>query len=90
MIKETTHLRHLCRYIHGNPVKDNFVTKPEYWEHSNYLEWIGQRESELVDHAFIREYFPKVANYPRWVADYLSGLDSIPPALRQYFARFEQ
>ncbi len=30
-----SHLRHLCRYIHSNPVKDGLVQRPEEWPFSN-------------------------------------------------------
>jgi putative transposase len=35
------YLRHLCRYIHANPVKDGLVEHLEEWPYSNYLEWNG-------------------------------------------------
>ncbi len=34
-IQTTSHLLHLCRYIHGNPVKDGLVAHPADWEYSN-------------------------------------------------------
>jgi len=37
-IQHTSHLLHLCRYIHGNPVKDGLVADPADWEYSNYPE----------------------------------------------------
>ena len=34
-IQTTSHLLHLCRYIHGNPVKDGLVAEPGDWHYSN-------------------------------------------------------
>ena len=31
-------------YIHYNPVKHGYVTKPEAWQHSSYLEWVERGE----------------------------------------------
>jgi putative transposase len=31
-------------YIHYNPVKHGYVTKPEAWHSSSYLEWIKRGE----------------------------------------------
>ena len=56
-VVQTPHLLQLCRYIHANPVKDGSVAHPGDWLYSNYLEWVGQRDSILVDRAFAREYF---------------------------------
>ena len=46
-------LRHLCRYIHANPIKDGIVDNLADWPFSNYLEWIGLRQGTLVDFEFI-------------------------------------
>ncbi|MFO7683782.1 MAG: transposase [Chloroflexota bacterium] len=65
------YLRHLCRYIHANPVKDGLVEYLEQWPYSNYLEWIGLRRGTLVDRSFIADMFPNTASYEEFVQDFL-------------------
>jgi len=71
-IETDTHLLHLCRYIHANPVKDGMALAPELWLYSNYLEWIGQRKGTLVDRLFITEHFPDPQRYIEFVQEYLA------------------
>ena len=70
-VQTESHLLHLCRYIHANPVKDGFVTDIEEWLYSNYLEWIGERNGTLVDRDFVKVYFESPDEYRRFVQDYL-------------------
>jgi REP element-mobilizing transposase RayT len=63
---------HLCRYIHLNPVRAGLVSNPGEWAYSNYLDWVGQRNGTLVDHAFIHQYFLKPKDYETFV---LSEID---------------
>ena len=42
-VESDEYLRHLCRYIHVNPVRHGLALAPELWPYSNFLEWIGQR-----------------------------------------------
>lgn len=65
------YLRHLCRYIHANPVKDGIVTDPADWPYSNYLDWIGQRAGTLLDHDFITHTFPDITEYQTFVQEYV-------------------
>lgn len=59
----------LCRYIHLNPVKAGLVACPEDWVYSNYQEWVGLRDDELVDNAFVQDHFPRVEEYVKFVND---------------------
>lgn len=70
-------LLHLTRYIHLNPVTAFLVDKPEEWNFSSYLEYIGkQTESRLCRFKDILEIDPKIyrgfvrerANYQRELA----------------------
>ena len=70
-VQDTTYLLHLCRYIHANPAADGLVVDPADWPYSNYLEWIGERDSALVDREFIRQHFRSAEEYRRFVLDYL-------------------
>lgn len=80
---KSSHLLHLCRYIHGNPVKDGLVSDPADWPYSNYLEWIGERDGTLWDMDFVRENFPTPGLYRDFVMDYLRGRD-LPPEIKPY------
>jgi len=70
-VNNDQYLRHLCRYIHANPVKDDMVEYLEEWPYSSYLDWIGLRQGNLVDRAFISDMFPDIAKYEEFVKDYL-------------------
>jgi putative transposase len=84
-ILDSSHLLHLCRYIHANPVKDGLVDGPANWPYSNYLEWIGEREGVLIDHGFVRAQFPDPAAYKEFVADYIRTRN-MPQAVMDYLA----
>jgi putative transposase len=71
VIETRGHLLHLCRYIHGNPVKDGMVAEPGDWPYSNYLEWIGERPGLLVDRDFIKAQFSNSEEYKRFLMEYL-------------------
>lgn len=70
-VTESSHLIHLCRYIHANPVKDCFVDDPLDWPYSNYADWVGKRKGELVDREFISQNFGSPLEYECFVMDYL-------------------
>jgi putative transposase len=70
-ITNSSHLLHLCRYIHANPVKDGLVTDPSDWPYSNYLEWIGERDGTLIDRNFIQTPFPNPIDYKDFVLAYV-------------------
>lgn len=72
-VQHSSHLLHLCRYIHGNPVKDGLVVDPADWQYSNYLEWIGERQGALVDRAFIQEQFGSADEYKKFLFEYLKS-----------------
>ncbi|HJS18430.1 MAG TPA: hypothetical protein VJ785_06765, partial [Anaerolineales bacterium] len=72
-VKSTSHLLHLCRYIHGNPVKDGLVTDPADWQWSNYLEYIGERKGSLVDAEFIKTQFGDGQAYKPFLFQYLKS-----------------
>ncbi|MEZ4860731.1 MAG: transposase [Caldilineaceae bacterium] len=89
LVDNDNYLRHLCRYIHMNPVKDGFATAPELWPYSNYAEWIGLRQGTLVDRALVRAHFPATGQYQRFVLDYLAGRSQMPAALKEYLLGLE-
>jgi REP element-mobilizing transposase RayT len=70
-ILTSSYLLNLCRYIHGNPVKDGLVADISQWQYSNYLEWIGERDGKLIDKAFVQDNFDTPDEYRKFVLEYL-------------------
>ncbi len=62
-VEDDAYLRHLCHYIHANPVKDGIVHQLDAWPFSNYLDWVGKRQGKLVDQRFVQEYFGSATHY---------------------------
>lgn len=85
-VTEQTHLLHLCRYIHANPVKDGLAAEPLDWPYSNYADWVRQRSGTLVDHAFIVEHFGSAEKYATFMLEYLRSHQR-PEAL-EYLDKF--
>ena len=83
-IDRQEHLIHLCRYMHGNPVKDGMVATPEQWPYSNYLEWIGERAGTLFEPEFVKQNFVTGAEYRRFVYAYLEDADVLPEDVKAY------
>jgi len=57
----------LSRYIHLNPVQAGLVAKPEGWPYSNYRDWVGLRQGNLVDQDFIKRYCGDGSDYAAFV-----------------------
>jgi len=72
LIDSEEYLTHLCRYIHRNPIdgKKPLVDEISQWPFSNYLDWIGARNRNLVDRDFIQEHFTWVETYKDFVFEY--------------------
>ncbi len=70
-IERDEYLRHLCRYIHANPVIGGVVNTLLEWPYSNIHEWLGQRAGTLCDRTFLQELFPDSARYLQFVQDYI-------------------
>jgi len=83
-VESDKYLRHLCRYIHANPVRHALALAPDLWPYSNYLEWIGQRSGTLVDRNFVNAHFPQPQQYRAYVNSYLTGQVQLPDGLRTY------
>ena len=73
---------HLCRYVHLNPVTAGLVSDPAEWPYSNYLEWIEARSGTLIDHAFVRQFFPMPDAYVAFVQAHIAP--HIAQQLRPY------
>lgn len=70
---DVRYLRHLCRYIHANPVLHRFAFDPSLWCYSNDWEWIGKRSGSLVERAFVTAHFPTAEDYQAYVQAYLTN-----------------
>jgi putative transposase len=70
LVDQQFYMLHLCRYIHLNPVDAGLVELPEHWEFSNYREWIGMRNGELVNKEFIKSHFAPIEKYIEFVRSY--------------------
>jgi len=82
-ILTSEYLLNLCRYIHGNPVKDGIVADISQWPYSNYLEWIGERDGKLVDKAFVQDNFDTPEEYRKFVLEYLRSRQ-LPEDIQRY------
>lgn len=89
VIQSNSHLLHLCRYIHGNPVKDGMVAAPDDWPYSNYLEWMGKRSDMPMDQEFMREQFSNSEEYKTFLMDYLNTL-RLPDDVMKYIHEIEK
>ena len=88
-VDHDAYLRHLCRYIHANAVKHNIAIDPELWPYSNYLDWLGQRNGEILDRPFIETYFPDISHYQAYVRSYLTGQVVLPPGIKRFLESLE-
>jgi REP element-mobilizing transposase RayT len=88
-VEDESHLLHLCRYIHANPVRHGLVPTMADWPYSNYLEWIGERAGSLVDRRFVLAHFESPEQYSKFVHDYV--LDpQLPRALQDHLDDWER
>jgi putative transposase len=81
LVGDDNYLRHLCRYIHINPVKDGFAMQPGLWPYSNYQECVGLRRSTMVDREFITSLFGSPAAYRDFVAAWPQRTQTPDPLL---------
>jgi putative transposase len=88
LVDNDEYLRHLCRYIHTNPVKDGFVPQPDLWPYSDYMDWIGVRRGTAVERDFIAGLFGSSEAYVRFVATWPLR-QQMPAPLVSYFAALE-
>ncbi len=89
VIQTSSHLLHLCRYIHGNPVKDGIVADPRDWPYSNYLEWMGERSGKLADEDFIKEQFSSSEEYKQFLFEYLKTR-CLPEGVQRHINEIER
>jgi REP element-mobilizing transposase RayT len=87
LVESDDYLRHLCRYIHANPVRHGLAISPDLWPYSNYLEWTEKRPGTLVDFSFVKAHFARPDLYEAYVKSYLTGQATLPEGLRSYLER---
>ncbi len=61
----------VIRYVHTNPCKAGLAVNPQDWLFSNYQEWIGMRESALMDVELRDQLFGSLSDYERFVQEAL-------------------
>jgi hypothetical protein len=83
LIEKDSHLLHLCRYIHSNPVKHGLVGNPADWPYSNFLEWVGLCQGTMFTPDFVQQYFPSPGLYQDFVQDDLRGR-KLPREIKRY------
>ena len=89
LVDSDEYLRHLCCYIHANPVIHGLSDAVERWPYSNYHEWIGARNGTLIDRKFVATIFPPSQPYQATVADYIGGRRKLPQGLTNYLSSLD-
>lgn len=88
LVDNDEYLRHLCRYIHTNPVKNGFAPQADLWPYSDFMDWIGVRRGTAVEKDFIAGLFGSPEAYVRFVATWPLRRQ-MPAPLASYFAALE-
>ncbi len=84
LVDNSSYVYALVRYIHLNPVVARLVQDPADWQFSNYQQWIGVRNDELLfDHNFRDSFFSSPYQYQQFV---LSDIpDAVERKIRKYY-----
>jgi hypothetical protein len=67
ILGSTEYLLTLSRYIHANPSAARLVQKPELWEFSSYLDYLGRRRGTLPYTKFILSHYKSADEYREFV-----------------------
>ena len=67
------YVRHLCRYIHANPVRAGLVVDPLDWPHSNFPGWARGRFDTKAEKAFFGSVFGSPGGYIQFVSEYIEN-----------------
>ena len=76
------YVRHLCRYIHANPVRHGIVDSPGEWPHSDYNEWISPSTHNRF--AFVQSWFGSPERYVEFVREYIEHSARISSELLRF------
>jgi REP-associated tyrosine transposase len=63
LIPNDEYLVHLVRYIHLNPVRARLVGKMKDWKYSSYMDYLGKRNLNILDKAFLLNYFNSLESF---------------------------
>lgn len=66
-VENDEQLLHLSRYIHLNPVTAYLVEKLEDYPYSSYLNYLGKRNSEIIDPSLVLRQFSSPKKYEEFV-----------------------
>ncbi len=83
-VDQQEYLIHLTRYIHLNPVAAGLVQRPEQWEFSSYLDYLGQRQGTLSQRDWVQTVFRTPEEYRDFVEAAIGAKDA--PVERFMFA----
>ncbi len=86
-VEADSYMRHLCRYIHANPVKHGLVDAPELWPYSDYSEWITPTSGDVL--RFVQSWFGSPEQYAKFVAEYIEHKARINSALLRFESDLE-
>lgn len=89
VVESDEYLRHLCRYIHANPVRHGIAATPELWPYSDYLEWLERKPRRWTDAAFIKAHSASPERYATSVQSYIAGRAQVPIGLERYLAELD-
>ena len=81
-ITDDQYLLQLSRYIHLNPVHARFVTTPEDWEFSSYLDYVGFRSSTITKPEIVLEQFISREAYAKFVCNGIPQIEDLPDLLQ--------
>lgn len=70
LVQTDEQLIHLTRYIHLNPTSSGLVNKPEDWNYSSYLEYIGRSVDGICNYSKLIDMKPRA--YAKFVDDHKS------------------
>jgi REP element-mobilizing transposase RayT len=90
LVDTERYLRHLCRYIHTNPVKHGLSTSPDSWPYSNYQSWANDHMAQPTDRQFVADFFGTSAQYAAFVQAYLVDRTTLSTELRVFQESLEQ
>lgn len=89
LIDSADYLRHMCRYIHRNPIDCAvpLVSSLEKWEYSDYPNWAGFRFNEMFNDEVLKKYFGNSRAYTEFVFEYKLS-EKMLKKLKPYFIDF--
>ena len=69
LIDTDPYLLWLSAYIHNNPKAAGLAEKPEDWQYSSYLDYLGKRQGTLSEKEIILKQFKNFHDYQKFVEE---------------------